>query len=107
MSRTEHSEAVPMKSILLRPTRLVGIVLALALIAALGTLSLFTWLDFARIESIRSHVNRTSLLQDSLLRLKDLKDGAIDPGKLRAVRTNLSQVPVKGAPVGTYMRDHL
>jgi signal transduction histidine kinase len=96
-----------MKSILLRPTRFVGVVLALALIAALGSLSLFTWLDFARIESIRSHVNRTSLLQDSLLRLKDLKDGAIDPGKLRAVRTNLSQVPVKGAPVGTYMRDHL
>jgi signal transduction histidine kinase len=107
MSQTEQSEAVPMKSILLRPTRFVGVVLALALIAALGSLSLFSWLDFARIESIRSHVNRTSLLQDSLIRLKDLHGGAIDPGKLQAVRADLSQIPVKGAPVGTYMRDHL
>lgn len=107
MSRPEHPEAVPMKSILLRPTRLVGVVLALALLAALGSLSLFTWLDFERIQSIRSHVNRTSLLEDSLIRLKDLHEGEIDPGKLQAVRGYLSQIPVKGAPVGTYMHDRL
>ena len=107
MSRTEHLEAVPMKSILLRPTRLVGVVLALTLVGALGTLSLFTWLDFERIASIRSHVNRTSLLEDSLIRLKDLQGTAIDTRKLQAVRADLSQIPVKGAPIGTYMHDRL
>lgn len=102
-----------MKAILLRPTRLVGVVLALVLTLALGTLSLFTWLDFKRIESIRAHVNRTSLLEDSVVVLKDvqlrLASGARtpDPEKLQVARTSLGQIPVKGAPVGTYMRERL
>jgi two-component system, NtrC family, sensor kinase len=102
-----------MKSILLRPTRLVGVVLALVLTLALGTLSLFTWLDYKRIELIRAHVNRTSLLEDSLVILKDLQLKAAsnglarDPGKMEAVRADLGQIPVKGAPVGAYMRDRL
>ena len=102
-----------MKSILLRPTRLVGVVLALVLVIALGALSWLTWLDFKRIESIRSHVNRTALLESSFLVLKDLElktavDGsAPDPAGLEAARSHLAQIPVKGAPVGAYMREHL
>jgi signal transduction histidine kinase len=102
-----------MKSILLRPTWFVGIVFALVLTLALGTLSLFTWLDFKRIESIRAHVNRTSLLEDNVVVLKDwqlqLAAGgrAPDPEKMRVVRSNLDQIPVKGGPVGAYMRERL
>jgi two-component system NtrC family sensor kinase len=102
-----------MKSILLRPTWLVGVVLALVLTLALGTLSLFTWLDFKRIESIRAHVNRTSLLEDSVVVLKDLQlrrasgERASDAEKLQAVRADLDQIPIKGGPVGTYMRERL
>ena len=102
-----------MKFILLRPTWLVGVVFALVLTLALGTLSLFTWLDFKRIESIRAHVNRTSLLEDSVVVLKDLQlrlasgEHTSDPEKLQAVRADLDQIPVKGAPVGTYMRERL
>src|SRR6185503_3416121 len=113
MPRNKDSGPVPMKSILLRPTWLVGVVFALVLTLALGTLSLFTWLDFTRIESIRAHVNRTSLLEDSVLILKDLELAAAsnapppDSGKLKAVRADLDQIPVKGAPVGDYMRERL
>jgi two-component system, NtrC family, sensor kinase len=102
-----------MKSILLRPTWLVGVVFALVLTLALGTLSLFTWLDFTRIESIRAHVNRTSLLEDAVVVLKDLQlrlasgGRALDPEKLPAVRADLDQIPVKGGPVGAYMRERL
>jgi signal transduction histidine kinase len=102
-----------MKSILLRPTWLVGVVFALVLTLALGTLSLFTWLDFKRIESIRAHVNRTSLLQDSVVVLKDWQlrlaaGGRVpEPEETQAVRSNLNQIPVKGGPVGTYMRERL
>jgi two-component system NtrC family sensor kinase len=102
-----------MKSILLRPTWLVGVVFALVLTLALGTLSLFTWLDFKRIESIRAHVNRTSLLEDSVVVLKDLQlrqasgAHAFPPEKLQAVRADLDQIPVKGGPVGFYMRERL
>ena len=102
-----------MKFILLRPTWLVGVVFALVLTLALGTLSLFTWLDFKRIESIRAHVNRTSLLEDSVVVLKDLQlrlasgEHTSDPEKLQTVRADLDQIPVKGAPVGAYMRERL
>ena len=98
-----------MKSLLLRPTRLVAVVFALVLMLALGGLSLFTWLDFKRIESIRAHVNRTSLFQESLVILKDLQVGVAttghlpDPTKLRTVRDDLAQIPVRGAPVRSYM----
>ena len=87
-----------MKSVLVRPTRLVAVVFALVLTLALGALSLFTWLDFKRIESIRSHVNRTSLLQESLVILKDLQlqvasiGRAPDPDKLQLVRADLAQI---------------
>jgi two-component system, NtrC family, sensor kinase len=102
-----------MKAILLRPTRLVGVVLALVLTLALGALSLFTWLDFKRIESIRAHVNRTSLLEDSVVALKDVQlrlasgAGAPDRERLQAARADLGQIPVKGAPIGSYMRERL
>src|SRR5579859_4273657 len=113
MLRNEDVGAIPMKSILLRPTRLVGVVLVLVLMLALSTLTFFTWLDFKRIESIRAHVNRTSLLDDSLVALKDFQlkfkaDGrASDMGKLQAAHADLDQIPVKGAPVGAYMRERL
>src|ERR1700682_1090778 len=101
MLRTEDLGASPLNSILLRPTRLVAVVFALVLLLALGTLSLFTWLDFKRIESIRAHVNRTSLFQESLVILKDLQvevatTGHLpDSAKLRAVRDDLAQIPIK------------
>jgi len=113
MPRNKDPGPVPMKSVLLRPTRLIGVGLALVLTLALGTLSLFTWLDFKRIESIRAHVNRTSLLEDSVVILKDLQlqsasgAGAPDHEKLRAVRADLDQIPLKGGPVGPYMRERL
>src|SRR5258708_34116235 len=111
MLRNEDPGAIPMKSVLLRPMRMVAVVFALVLTLALGTLSLFTWLDFKRIESIRAHVNRTSLLEDSVVVLKDWQlrlaaGGRVpDPEKMQAVPSNLDQIPVKGGPVGTYMRD--
>lgn len=113
MLRSKDPGAVSMKSILLRPTWLVGIVFALVLTLALGTLSLFTWLDFKRIESIRAHVNRTTLLEDSVVILKDLQlrlaagGRTPDPEKMRAVRADLDQIPVRGGPVGSYMRERL
>ena len=102
-----------MKSLLLRPTRLVALVFVLVLTLALGALSLFTWLDFKRIESIRAHVNRTSLLQESLGALKDVqlqvatRGSSPDRGKLEVVRSNLAQIPVKGGPVRSYTRERL
>jgi two-component system, NtrC family, sensor kinase len=113
MLRDKDPGSIPMKSVLLRPTRLVAVVFALVLMLALGTLSLFTWLDFKRIESIRAHVNRTSLLEDSLIILKDLQlqlalnGRASDPGRLQAVRADLAQIPLKGAPVRSYMLERL
>jgi two-component system NtrC family sensor kinase len=102
-----------MKSLLLRPTRLVALVFVLVLTLALGALSLFTWLDFKRIESIRAHVNRTSLLQESLSILKEIQlqvattRSSPERGKLAAVRADLEQIPVKGGPVRSYTRERL
>jgi signal transduction histidine kinase len=113
MLRNENPGAIPMKSVLLRPTRVVAVVFVLVLMLALGVLSLFTWLDFKRIESIRSHVNRTSLIQESVVILKDLQVQIIstghapDPAMLSRVRDNLAQIPIKGAPVGSYMLERL
>jgi two-component system NtrC family sensor kinase len=113
MLRNEDLGAIPMKSALLRPIRLVAVVFALVLVLALGALSLFTWLDFKRIESIRAHVNRTSLFQESLVILKDLQAEVAttghlpDPAKLRTVRDDLVQIPIKGAPVRSYMLERL
>ncbi len=113
MLRNEDPGAITMKSVLLRPTRLVAVVSALVLMLALGALSLFTWLDFKRIESIRAHENRTSLLQESLVILKDVQlqvatnGRAPDPERLQAVRADLAQIPVKGAPVRSYTLERL
>jgi two-component system NtrC family sensor kinase len=102
-----------MKSVLLRPTRWVAVVFVLVLMLALGSLSLFTWLDFKRVASIRSHVNRTSLIEASLVIVKDLQMDALSSGRppdsarLRDVRKHLAQVPVQGAPVRAYMRERL
>jgi len=102
-----------MKSVLLRPTRWVAAVFVLVLMLALGALSLFTWLDFKRVASIRSHVNRTSLIEQSLVIVKDLQVDAVARGRgadaamLREVRERLAQIPVKGAPVRAYMLERL
>ena len=102
-----------MKSLLLRPTRLVALLLVLALTLALGAMSLFTWLDFKRIESIRAHVNRTYLLQESLSILKEIQlqiatsRASPERTKLAAVRADLDQIPTKGGPVRSYTRDRL
>ena len=102
-----------MKSLLLRPARLVALVFMLVLTLALGALSLFTWLDFKRIESVRAHVNRTSLLEESLIVLKDIQlqvatTGSLpDRAKLEAVRSSLAQVPVRGGPLGPFTTERL
>ncbi len=102
-----------MKALLLRPTQLVALVFVLVLTLALGALSLFTWLDFKRIESIRSHVNRTSLLEESLSVLKEIQlqvatqGSSLDRGKLELVRSDLALIPIKGGPVGSYTRERL
>jgi signal transduction histidine kinase len=113
MLRDTDPRAVSMKALLLRPTRLVALVFVLVLTLALGALSLFTWLDFKRIQSVRAHVNRTSLLQESLGILKEVqlqvatRGPAPDPSKLEAVRADLAQIPVKGGPVGSYTLERL
>ena len=113
MQRDRDPRSISMKSLLLRPTRLMAFVLVLALTLALGALSLFTWLDFKRIESIRAHENRTFLLEDSRGILEEVQlrvatsASSADRAQLEAVRAGLAQIPVKGGPVGTYMREHL
>jgi signal transduction histidine kinase len=102
-----------MKALLLRPTQLVALVLVLVLTLALGALSLFTWLDFKRIESIRAHVSRTTLLQESLSVLKEVqlqvatRGPSPDRTKLEVVRSDLAQIPIKGGPVRSYTRERL
>src|SRR5262249_17905278 len=113
MPEERDPRSLSMKSLLLRPTRFMALVFVLVLTLALGALSLFTWLDFKRIESIRAHENRTFLLQQSLSILKELQLQAATGGpasvhvKLQVVRSDLAQIPVKGGPVRTYMREHL
>src|SRR6185295_4612681 len=113
MPRNKDPGPVPMKSVLLRPTRLIGVGLALVLTLALGAVSLFTWLDFKRIESIRAHVNRTTLLEESLSVLKEVqlkvatRGSAPDREKLEVARSNLAQIPIKGGPVRSYARERL
>jgi len=105
--------AMSMKSLLLRPTRLVALVFVMVLTLALGALSLFTWLDFKRIQSVRAHVNRTSLLQDSVTILRELQlqlathKPVPDRTKLEAVRADLAQIPIRGGPVHSYTQERL
>jgi two-component system, NtrC family, sensor kinase len=113
MQRDTDPGAISMKALLLRPTQLVALVFVLVLTLALGALSLFTWLDFKRIESIRAHVNRTSLLQESLSVLKEVQlqvathGSSPDRSRLEAVRADLAQIPIKGGPVRSYTRERL
>lgn len=102
-----------MRSLLLRPTQLVALVFVLVLMLALGTLSLFTWLDFKRVQSVRAHVNRTSLLQEGVTILKEMQlqvatsNPVPDRSKLETVRADLAQIPIKGGPVRSYTRERL
>jgi len=113
MLRDTDPSAISMKSLLLRPTRLVALVFVLVLTLALGALSSFTWLDFKRIESIRAHVNRTSLLQESLILLKEVQVESATSGslpvrdRLALVRADLAQIPLKGGPIRSYTLERL
>jgi C4-dicarboxylate-specific signal transduction histidine kinase len=102
-----------MKALLLRPTQLLALIFVLVLTLALGALSLFTWLDFKRIESIRAHVNRTTLLEQSLGVLKEVqlkvatRDSSPDREKLELARSDLAQIPIRGGPIRSYTRERL
>src|SRR5690349_8541589 len=103
---------MPMKSLLLRPIRLVAITFALVLTLALAALALFTSLDFSRVESIRAHVNRTYLLQSSLTALKDVqlqvaRGGSPPAAELEKVRSALTQSPIRGGPIRSFTRERL
>jgi signal transduction histidine kinase len=109
----ESHGALPMKSLFVRPIQLLAVVFVLTLLSALGALALVTWLNFQRIDSVRSHVNRTFLLQDSQLALKQIElelasgSAAAEPERLAVVRHNLELIPVKGSPVGPWTQDRL
>jgi C4-dicarboxylate-specific signal transduction histidine kinase len=100
------------KSVLMRPIQLAISVFALTLTLALAALALFTWLDFKRVESIRSHVNRTELLQQSASLLKQAQaltaQNAPPPRALIVqIWDTLTQIPIRGAPVGPITRERL
>ena len=100
------------KSVLGRPIQLAVVVFALTLTCALAALALFTWLDFKRVESIRSHVNRTELLEQSAALLKEAQslaseNSATFKSKLPQIWDRLSQIPIRGAPVKQTTRARL
>ena len=113
MSGTTSAGAVPMRSLLVRPLQLLASVFSLTLLLALGALALFAWLDFERIQFVRAHVNRTELLEDCQIVLKEaerqLATGSFTGGaeKLARVRGYLGLVPVSGGPVGPVTRERL
>ena len=98
--------SIPMKSLLLRPTQLVALVFALALMLALAGLASFTWLDYKRIDAIRARVNRTVLLQESEMVLMEAQlqvisgSAPLDRPGFVALRAKLAQIPLQGTPVG-------
>ncbi len=102
-----------MKSLLLRPTQAVALVFALTLVVALGALALSAWVDLQRVETIRSRVNRTQLLQQSgtLLKEEQLRvangAGTAQPGNLDRARALLAQLPVRGGPIGSFTRERM
>jgi len=102
-----------MKSLLLRPTRLVALVFAVVLTIVLGTVAVMAWMDFTRVEAVRSRVNRTNLLQQSLMILKEAELEVVANGsppkreKVDAVRAHLAQIPLIGGPVGPVMQERL
>jgi two-component system, NtrC family, sensor kinase len=103
---------VKAKSVLGRPIQLTVVVFALTLTFALAALALFTWLDFKRVESIRSHVTRTELLQQSAALLKEAQSLAAGSpeafkAKLPPIWDTLSQIPIRGAPVKQTTRERL
>lgn len=92
------------KSVLVRPIQLVVVVFALTLTLALAALALFTWLDFKRVESIRAHVNRTELLEQSASLLKEAQalaaqSSTAPTAKIAQIWDKLAQIPIRGAPV--------
>ena len=100
------------KSVLVRPIQLAVAVFALMLTIALAALALLTWLDFKRVESIRSHVNRTELLEQSAALIKDAQalaaTGSIPPqAKIAQVWDRLAQIPIRGGPVGQVTTERL
>jgi len=109
MSREPEVRA---KSVLVRPIQLAVVVFALTLTLALAALALFTWLDFKRVESIRSHVNRTELLEQSASLLKEaqaLAAASSTPpnAKIAQIWDKLAQIPIRGAPVREVTRQRL
>lgn len=102
-----------MRALLLRPTHVVGLIFATTLMLALATLALFGWSDLQRTELVRSHVNRTFLLEETSGLVKDallevaLGGRAPSPARLAAARANLEQLPVRGGPIGEYTRTRL
>jgi signal transduction histidine kinase len=103
---------VQAKSVLVRPIQLAVAVFALTLTFALAALALFTWLDFKRVESIRSHVNRTELLEQSASLLKEAQAlaaaGSTTPkAKIGQIWDRLAQIPIRGAPVRGVTRERL
>ena len=103
---------VKAQSVLGRPIQLAVVAFALTLTCALAALALLTWLDFKRVESIRSHVNRTELLEQSAALLKEAQSLAAEnstvfKSKLPQIRDRLSQIPIRGAPVKETTRERL
>ena len=105
--------AASMKSLLLRPAQAVALVFALTLTLALGALTLTTWFDLKRVETIRARVNRTYLLQESEMLLEEeqlrVAKGAAAPLEvnLDKVRSLLAQLPARGGPIGTFTRERM
>jgi signal transduction histidine kinase len=110
---TSKQPEVLVKSVFLRPAQMMALVLAVLLTLALVSLGLFAWFDFERVEAIRSRVNRTRLLQESQMLLKDAEvrassGAAGTPGPtLAAVKARLAEIPTLGAPVGQITRERL
>lgn len=104
---------VLVRSVFLRPAQMMVLVLTVMLTVALSGLGLFTWFDFERVEAIRSRVNRTRLLQHSQMLLKVAELQAMNNATgstqetLAAVRSNLAEIPVRGAPVGPITSERL
>jgi C4-dicarboxylate-specific signal transduction histidine kinase len=102
-----------MKALLQRPVQAVALVFALTLLLALGWLVLSSWSDLQRVEAIRARVNRTHLLQESEMRVKEeqLRLGSglapVSAANLDAVRALLAQLPARGGPIGTFTRERL
>jgi signal transduction histidine kinase len=100
------------RSVLVRPLQLVAVVFALTLTLALAALALFTWLDFTRVDTIRTRVTRTQLLQQSAVLLKEAQrqaetNDAVPGASIAQIGSTLAQIPVRGAPIGPITHERL